>query len=224
MKREIIITKDGSHSINISNTNITYHSKYGAIQESKHIYIEAALKQLLNQKPCINIFEMGFGTGLNALLTLIEGENNKQKIYYETVEAFPLEKQFFEKLNYCEQLQKPDLQLSFLQLHNCEWQKEIPINSFFNFKKISTSFKNYIFNKTFDIIFYDAFAPRAQPELWTTEIFIKLFEALSRNGLLVTYCSKGDTQRAMQTAGFILQKLPGPLYKREILRAIKKYY
>ena len=222
MKREIIITKDGSHSINISNTNITYHSKYGAIQESKHVYIEAALKQLLNQKSCINIFEMGFGTGLNTLLTLIEAENNRQKIYYETVEEFSLEKEFFEKLNYCEQLQRQDLQLPFLQLHNCDWQKEISLTSFLDFKKTNTSLQNYIFNKTFDIIFYDAFAPRAQPELWTTEIFIKLFDALFQNGLLITYCSKSDVQRAMQAAGFVVQKLPGPLYKREILRAIKK--
>jgi len=222
VKREIIITKDGSHSINISNTNITYHSKYGAIQESKHVYIEAALKQLLNQKSCINIFEMGFGTGLNTLLTLIEAENNRQKIYYETVEEFSLEKEFFEKLNYCEQLQRQDLQLPFLQLHNCDWQKEISLTSFLDFKKTNTSLQNYIFNKTFDIIFYDAFAPRAQPELWTTEIFIKLFDALFQNGLLITYCSKSDVQRAMQAAGFVVQKLPGPLYKREILRAIKK--
>jgi len=220
MKREIFITQDRSHSINIVGTNITYHSKYGAIQESKHIYIEAALKQLLNKKTCINIFEMGFGTGLNALLTL--AEDSRQKIYYETVEAFPLEKQIFEKLNYCEQIQKPGLQLNFLKLHNCEWQKEIFINPLFDFKKINTSFQNYIFKKKFDIIFYDAFAPTAQPELWATETFIKLFDALSQNGLLVTYCSKGDAQRAMQAAGFIVQKLPGPLYKREILRAVKK--
>jgi len=224
MKREVFITQDGSHSINIIDANITYHSKYGAIRESKHIYIEAALKQLLNKKPCIHIFEMGFGTGLNALLTLIAAEDSSQKIYYETVEAFPLKKQIFEKLNYCEQLQKPDLQSSFLKLHNCEWQKEISVNPFFDFKKINISFQNYIFNKPFDIIFYDAFSPGAQPELWATEIFIKLFDALSQNGLLVTYCSKGDAQRAMQAAGFIVEKLPGPLYKREILRAVKKYY
>ena len=222
MKREIFITQDHSHSINIIGTNITYHSKYGAIRESKHIYIEAALKQLLNKKSCINIFEMGFGTGLNALLTLAEAEDSSQKIYYETIEAFPLEKQIFEKLNYCEQLIRPDLKSSFLKLHNCEWQKEISVNPFFDFKKINTSFQNYIFSKHFDIIFYDAFAPGAQPELWTTEIFIKLFDALSQNALLVTYCSKGDTKRAMQAAGFVVQKLPGPLYKREILRAVKK--
>lgn len=222
MKREIFITQDHSHSINIIGTNITYHSKYGAIQESKHIYIEAALKQLLHKKSCINIFEMGFGTGLNALLTLIAAADCRQKIYYETVEAFPLEKKFFEKLNYCKELKRPDMQSLFLKLHNCEWQKEILVNSFFDFKKINASFQNYIFSKPFDIIFYDAFAPGTQPELWAKEIFTKLFDALSQNGLLVTYCSKGDTKRAMQAAGFAVEKLPGPLYKRQILRAVKK--
>jgi tRNA U34 5-methylaminomethyl-2-thiouridine-forming methyltransferase MnmC len=222
MKREIIITEDGSHSIAIEQTTITYHSRYGAIRESKHVYIEAGLKKLLNQKSCINIFEMGLGTGLNALLTLIHAEQNNQKIYYQTIDEQFLEKQFFEKLNYCQQLEKPGLQSTFIELHNCESEKEILINSFFSFKKSQTSLQNYSFNKSFDIIFYDAFAPRAQPELWTAEIFTKLFTALNPNGLLVTYCSKGSVQRAMQAAGFVVEKLPGPPHKREILRAIKK--
>jgi tRNA U34 5-methylaminomethyl-2-thiouridine-forming methyltransferase MnmC len=222
MKREIIITQDGSHSIVIDQTNITYHSRYGAIQESKHVYIESGLKKLLNQKPCINIFEMGFGTGLNALLALISAEENNQKIHYQTIDEHFLENQLLEKLNYCEQLARLDLKSTFIQLHNCESEREICISSFFSFKKSQASLQNYIFNKYFDIIFYDAFAPRAQPELWTKEIFTKLFAALNQNGFLVTYCSKGDVQRAMQAAGFMIEKLPGPTHKREILRAIKK--
>ena len=222
MERRIIVTEDGSHSIAIEQTNITYHSKYGAIWESKHVYTEAGLKQLLNKKPCINIFEMGFGTGLNALLTLIDAEENAQQIYYETIDEFPLEKKLFEKLNYCEQLQRTTVKSIFDQLHNGEWEKEIIVSPFFCFKKNQISLLNYIFNKEFDIIFYDAFAPQAQPELWTEEIFTKLYAGLNSNGLLVTYCSKGDVQRAMRSAGFIVEKLPGPPHKREILRAIKK--
>ncbi|HSZ86475.1 MAG TPA: tRNA (5-methylaminomethyl-2-thiouridine)(34)-methyltransferase MnmD [Puia sp.] len=222
MKREIIITEDGSHSIAIDQTNITYHSRYGAIRESKHVYIESGLKRLLNQKSCVNIFEMGFGTGLNSLLTLISADENKQKIYYETIDEHFLEDQLFEKLNYCERLERPDLRSTFIELHNCESEKEILINSFFSFKKSQVPLQNYIFNKLSDIIFYDAFAPRAQPELWTEEIFTKLFAALNPNGMLVTYCSKGSVQRAMQAAGFVVEKLPGPPHKREILRAIKK--
>jgi tRNA U34 5-methylaminomethyl-2-thiouridine-forming methyltransferase MnmC len=222
MKREIFITQDGSHSIAIEQTNITYHSRYGAIQESRHIYIESGLKKLLDQKPCINIFEMGFGTGSNALLTLISAEENNQKIYYETIDEYFLEDQLVEKLNYCEQLERPDLRSVFDQLHNCGSEKEILINPFFSFKKINTSLQNFIFSRSFDIIFYDAFAPSAQPELWTQEIFTKLFSAVNSNGSLVTYCSKGNVKRAMQAAGFVVEHLPGPPHKREILRAIKK--
>jgi tRNA U34 5-methylaminomethyl-2-thiouridine-forming methyltransferase MnmC len=222
MKREIIITQDGSHTIAIEQTNITYHSRYGAIQESKHVYIQSGLKKLLDQKPCINIFEMGFGTGLNALLTLISAVENDQKIYYETIDEYFLEDQLLEKLNYCEHLERPDLRSTFIQLHNCEQGKEVSINSFFSFKKINTSLQDFIFSRSFDIIFYDAFAPRAQPELWTEEIFTKLFAALDPNGSLVTYCSKGSVKRAMQAAGSIVEHLPGPPHKREILRAVKK--
>jgi tRNA U34 5-methylaminomethyl-2-thiouridine-forming methyltransferase MnmC len=222
MKREMIITKDGSHSIAIDQINVTYHSRYGAIQESKHVYIEAGLKPLLNQKPCINIFEMGFGTGLNALLTLITAEENNQEIHYETIDESILENQLTEKLNYCEQLERPRLKSTFIQLHDCEQKKEILISPFFSFKKINIRLQNYIFSKSFDIIFYDAFAPRAQPELWTEEIFTKLFAALNSKGFLVTYCSKGSVQRTMQAAGFVIEKLPGPPNKREILRAMKK--
>jgi tRNA U34 5-methylaminomethyl-2-thiouridine-forming methyltransferase MnmC len=221
MKRQIIITEDGSHSIAIEQTNITFHSRYGAIRESEHVYMDAGLKQLLHKKSSLNIFEMGFGTGLNALLTLIHAEKANQKIYYETVDNFPLETGFFEKLNYCEQLNRPELKPLFFQLHHSKWNQEISIGFFFTIKKMNTMLQPYVFNKTFDIIFYDAFAPNAQPELWTEEIFKKLFSALSQNGLLLTYCSKGIVQRAMRAAGFVVEQLPGPPHKREILRARK---
>jgi tRNA U34 5-methylaminomethyl-2-thiouridine-forming methyltransferase MnmC len=222
MKREIILTQDGSHTINFCEWNATYHSKYGAIQESMHVYINAGLKQLLNRRSLIKVFEMGFGTGLNVLLTLREAEINQQRIYYETIEQFPLEKMLFEKLNYCEQLQRMDLKPAFEQLHYCEWNKEINISPFFTFKKMHTPVQNYEFGQKINIIYYDAFSPAAQPELWAKEIFEKLFANLQPQGLLLTYCSKGDVRRAMQTTGFITEKLPGPPHKREILRAIKK--
>ena len=133
-----------------------------------------------------------------------------------------LEKATFEQLNYCQQLNRLDSKSIFIQLHNCESKREILINSLFTFKKINVSLQDYVFSKPFDIIFYDAFAPRAQPELWTEEIFTKLFDALNSNGSLVTYCSKGNVQRAMQAARFIVEHLPGPPHKREILRAVKE--
>jgi tRNA U34 5-methylaminomethyl-2-thiouridine-forming methyltransferase MnmC len=221
MKREIIMTKDGSHSIGISQTNITFHSRYGAIQESKHVFIEAGFNQFRGQKPSIHILEMGFGTGLNVLLTLMEASRAKQTVYYETIEEFPLERELFEPLNYCWQLERPDLQTVFLQLHRCPWEQRLAITPFFSFKKIQAPFQTYTGNQSFDIIFYDAFAPQAQPELWTMENFVKISGLLRQNGLLVTYCSKGEVQRAMRAAGFTIEKLHGPPHKREIIRAVK---
>jgi tRNA U34 5-methylaminomethyl-2-thiouridine-forming methyltransferase MnmC len=222
MKREMIITADQSHSVMISGTSMTYHSRYGAIRESMHIYIDSGLAGLLNRKSLIHIFEMGFGTGLNALLTFIAAASCNQSIYYETVDEFPLEKEIFEKLNYCEQLKRPDLHLFFQQMHEARWQKEVRITPFFTLKKCENSIQDYQFEKTFDIVFYDAFAPGAQRELWTNQLFTKIFSALSPGGLLLTYCSKGDVRRAMEASGFRVYKLPGPPGKREILKGVRE--
>jgi tRNA U34 5-methylaminomethyl-2-thiouridine-forming methyltransferase MnmC len=222
MKREMIITADQSHSVMISGTNVTYHSRYGAIRESRHVYIESGLAELLNTKPLIHIFEMGFGTGLNALLAYIAAASCDKYIYYETIDELPLEKEIYEKLNYCEQLKRPDLNLLFQQMQEILWQKAIRITPFFTLKKCRASFQDYEFQKNFDIIFYDAFGPGAQPELWTKEVFTKLFSALSPGGLLLTYCSKGDVRRAMEAAGLRVHKLPGPPGKREILKGVRE--
>jgi tRNA U34 5-methylaminomethyl-2-thiouridine-forming methyltransferase MnmC len=222
MKRRIFVTGDGSHSISDEDRQVTYHSKYGAIQESKHVFIESGIKKLAEEKSTIDIFEMGFGTGLNALLTLLQTEICHQAIYYETIELFPLQKIYYERLNYCRMLNREDLERKFQNLHQCAWDEEVIIGPYFRFKKVNKSLLDHIFNKPFDIIFYDAFAPLAQPELWTKEIFEKLFVALLPGAALTTYCSKAEVQRNMKAAGFIIEKLPGPLHKREILRAVKK--
>jgi tRNA U34 5-methylaminomethyl-2-thiouridine-forming methyltransferase MnmC len=221
MNRQVIITGDGSHSIEIPEWQVTYHSKYGAIQESLHVFIEAGLKVLPKQKPAIPVFEMGFGTGLNALLTLIEAEKNKQSVYYETIEKFPLEERFISSLNYCTQLKKPELQTVFEKLHYCKWNEPITINPGFVFRKIKMDLTVYSFHQSFDLIYYDAFDPKFQPELWTTSIFEKLFQKLEPGGILITYCARGDVRRAMMATGFNVYKLPGPMGKREIIRAIK---
>jgi len=221
MQRKIITTGDGSHSIEVSGKNEFYHSKFGAIQESLHVYIGAGLKPLLNTNLAIRIFEMGFGTGLNVLLTLIEAERHQQKIYYETIELFPLEASLAKALNYCEQLQRKDLQEIFEQFHACEWGKQIIITSCFSFKKIKADLTDYPLPDFTNLIYYDAFDPNAQPELWQEEIFKRLFDSLYHNGILTTYCSKSMVRRAMQNAGFIVEKLPGAPGKREMIRAIK---
>ncbi len=221
MQRNLIITKDGSHTIELAAPFITYHSINGAIQESQHVFIDAGLKPLSGTKETICVFEMGFGTGLNALLTLVQAELHQQKIYYETIEAFPLEEDIITQLNYCEQLQQPDLKNIFIQLHAAAWEKEIPITAFFVLRKTRTSLINHSSSQLFNLIYYDAFAPAVQPELWTPEIFQQLFNMMSPGGILVTYSSKGSVRRAMQAAGFIVEKLTGAAGKREMIRAVK---
>ncbi len=220
LKKEIIVTKDGSHTITIPQLNVTYHSVHGAIQESKHVFIEAGLRYLINQlsNQPINLFEMGFGTGLNAFLTAIEAGKMGTIIHYTAVETSPLSLSEASGLNYSDLLGHPDL---FQQLHGCRWNEEMTLTNFFSITKLQASLLNLSTDKRFNLIYYDAFAPLAQPELWTKEIFEKLFSMLNKNGLLVTYCSKGDVRRAMKAAGFKVEKLPGPPGKWEMVRASK---
>jgi tRNA U34 5-methylaminomethyl-2-thiouridine-forming methyltransferase MnmC len=225
MKRLPVITKDGSHTISIPEMNVTYHSIHGAIQESMHVFINAGLLPIwpLSGGPIdeVRVFEMGFGTGLNALLTLIDAEERKQPVYYYSVELFPLNNEEVKQLNYCNELQRPDLQSSFEQLHNCEWEKDVSITEHFTFHKTNNDLTGLSIDQHFNLVYYDAFAPGAQPELWTVAVFEKLYNLLLPGGILVTYCSKSDVQRAMKAAGFIIEKIPGPPGKREMLRAIK---
>lgn len=225
MQRQPIITKDGSHTISIPELNVTYHSLHGAIQESMHVFIDAGLKSLLSyfNSRDVYIFEMGFGTGLNALLTFIEAEKLNINVHYTAVELFPLQQDEIYPLNYCEQLKRPDLVPVFERLHHSEWDQGIDISSFFKFQKVKTNLFNFSSSQHFNIIYFDAFAPTAQPELWTKEIFEKLFSMLYAKGLLVTYCSKGEVRRAMLAAGFVVEKIPGPPGKREIVRCRKNH-
>jgi len=222
MQRKLILTGDGSHTISMPELNVTYHSIHGAIQESKHVFIEAGLKSLtLAEAAKLNIFEVGFGTGLNALLTIIEAEKLQKEIHYDTVEPFPLGSSETRSLNYCKQLGREELQPIFEQLHSCEWEKKVNITENFGFNKSRTNLLNLETSETFELIYFDAFAPNVQPELWTNGIFEKMFAMLEPGGILVTYCSKGDVRRAMQAAGFIVEKLPGPRGKREMTRALR---
>ena len=225
MKKEIIQTADGSHTVSIPEMNVTYHSKHGAIQESMHVFIKEGFYYQLGrpfdyrsglQPDLINIFEMGFGTGLNAFLTAIEAVNNKVRVYYVAVEASPLNGEEVMSLNYSENLKHKEW---FDALHECQWSEDIVINEYFTFRKEQTDINNYSTSQAFNIIYYDAFAPAAQPELWTERLFKKLYSMLLPGGILVTYCSKGDVRRALKSAGFGVEKIPGPPGKREMVRA-----
>ena len=221
MERVIQLTADGSHTIAIPAMQVTYHSMYGAIQESMHVFIESGLKPLLHSYQTIHIFEMGFGTGLNALLSFQCAMQHDQKIYYYAVELFPLQMNEYASLNYVAQLQNDLLQPYFIQMHESVWEKDIIIHPLFTLHKTNRSLLNLSTYQPFNLIYFDAFAPGAQRELWTQEVFEKIFCLLGENGTLVTYCSKGDVRRAMIAAGFKVEKLPGPPGKREMIRAVK---
>ncbi|MFT3947123.1 MAG: tRNA (5-methylaminomethyl-2-thiouridine)(34)-methyltransferase MnmD [Agriterribacter sp.] len=217
MEREIIVTSDGSHTIAIPAMGVTYHSVYGAIQESKHIFINAGFHAIY--QPAIHILEAGFGTGLNALLTLAAAEG--KNIHYTAIETHPLSAEEAAALNYCKRLDKPGLEKHFIQMHTCAWEQPVAISPFFTLHKINQPIQQFQPTLQFDLVYFDAFAPAAQPELWTEEIFRKMFICLGAHGRLLTYCSKGDVRRAMVSAGFTVKKLPGPPGKREILSAEK---
>jgi tRNA U34 5-methylaminomethyl-2-thiouridine-forming methyltransferase MnmC len=219
MKREIITTKDGSHTIVIPEISVAYHSHNGAVQESVHVFIEAGLRWYMStnpEVPSVRIFEMGFGTGLNAYLTAREAMDKKLHIHYTAVEQFPIAAAEALLLNYAATPAEKQL---FYQLHQSAWQQDVSVTKEFTLLKLQENLIHLAPQHPVDIIYFDAFAPSAQPELWTTEVFQKLHGMLNPGGALVTYCSKSIVRRAMQAAGFRVTKIPGPRGKREMVRA-----
>ena len=225
MKRKIITTSDGSKTIQIEEWNEQYHSIHGAINEANHVFIKHGLlfhseTILESKKREINILEIGFGTGLNAFLTAIEAEKLKLNIDYVGVEAYPVQPLEIEQLNYSE-LISPKHNKLFKKLHTINWETSETISLFFKLEKQQKLFKDISAKNKFNIIYFDAFGARVQPELWTEEIFKLMFDALQDNGILVTYSAKGSVRRAMQSVGFEVERLLGPPGKREMLRAQK---
>ncbi len=219
MKKEFFKTKDGSFTLFIPEMNETYHSKFGAVNEAKHVFIKAGLQAL--KKPEIQLLEVGFGTGLNAFLSLkyLLSDKTLKKIYYHSLEKYPLEKKFLSDLNYTSNLKEKAF---FDQLHSAEWNMPVEILPGFVLFKQQMDLQNFHSNTYYDLIYFDAFAPNKQPELWTQEIFDNLYRHMNPSGVLVTYSAKGQVRRNMQAAGFMVERLPGPPGKREMLRAVKK--
>ena len=216
MEIKIINTDDGSSSLYLPSMNETYHSKFGAQTESMHVFINAGYKQL--HKNNIHILEIGFGTGLNVFLTYKQHIYDKKTIYFETIEKFPLHKSIYTKLNFTQSTAEKSI---FYKIHESEWQKDIYIDDNFVLCKKEVDLINYNSDKHFDIIYFDAFDPAKQPELWTEDVFDKMYKLLNNNGILVTYSAKGIVRRAMQNVGFKVERIPGPPGKREMMRAIK---
>ena len=215
MQRNLIITDDGSSSIYVEKLGEHYHSHFGARQESEHIFINSALKQV--DKSEINILEYGFGTGLNALLSLEYTMNNGININYTSIEKYPVTSEEYLKLNFGV---KENL---FLKLHETEWGISNIINDNFSIHKVNLDFREFNSkNMMFDVVFFDAFAPDVQPYLWSEEIFRFIYSAMNIGGVLTTYTVKGSIRRLLKSVGFDVEKIPGPPGKREITRAWKK--
>jgi tRNA U34 5-methylaminomethyl-2-thiouridine-forming methyltransferase MnmC len=220
MERILEATADGSHTISIPELQVTYHSKHGAVQESMHVFIEAGLRYKMQSSPgALTILEMGFGTGLNALLSLLEAEG--RKIWYESLEAYPVSLEMALQLNYAALLKKQDAVEHFKAMHLAAWNEWVNVTPEFYLYKRETALEAFHPTGNYDIVYFDAFAPTAQPELWTESVFKKLFDNMKPGGILVTYCSKGIVRRAMQAAGFSIEKIPGPPGKREMVRVTK---
>jgi tRNA U34 5-methylaminomethyl-2-thiouridine-forming methyltransferase MnmC len=256
---EFKLSGDGSHTLFVPSLNEHYHSTFGAIAESRHIFINAGLNFVRQSSSSINILEIGFGTGLNALLTFNETIYQKLKIDYTAIELYPLSEEIYSKLNYPEYIPVTDglirrlketsqhlvvgdenktastetsqlaqMNLSqdlirevFIKMHSCDWNRKITISDQFSLSKIHSSLEDYLpDNQYYDLIYFDAFGPDVQPEMWTLEVFKKMAFALKPGGVLVTYSTKGTVKRNLKEAGFRIEKLPGPMGKREILRGI----
>ena len=220
MHRSILKTADLSNTIYLKELDETFHSTNGALQESIHVFIHAGFDEIIKRKKKITIFEMGYGTGLNAILTFIESTINNIEVSYTSIEAYPLEKKLMDELDF-KNLIEIEFHPFFDKIQESKWNETCSINDIFSLEKIHTKFEDYDFDSTFDLVYFDAFAPDKQPELWTEEIFKRIFDNMNEGGIIVTYSAKGEVRRCMQRAGFTVERLSGPIGKREMLRARK---
>lgn len=218
MKRKVVDSEDGSSTLFVPELNEHYHSVHGAIQESLHIFIRAGV-EFYGQKD-IHILEAGFGTGLNAYLTLVYASQHKTRVTYHSVEKYPLTPAEASQLNYMKLIdfEQPEL---FSVLHECPWDKECEISPYFKLYKHSGDFATAVFSSLFDIVFFDAFNPDVQPRLWEENTLTRFSGALKPEGIFITYCVKGIVKQALRNLGLSVKRLPGPPGKREMLRATK---
>ena len=229
---EIQITEDGSHTLFSEMAGQTYHSSHGAVQESRHIFIDAALAKAQNDmgNARLSVLEIGFGTGLNALLTAQWARDNGVKIEYTTIELYPLAEEVYRELNYGRLLGDEEL---FLRLHEAKWDAGfVQVGENFAIRKCKSDIVEWLNSQqstvdgqrmgVYDVVYFDAFSPDAQSELWSEEVFRNVYALMREGGVMTTYCAKGDVRRAMLAAGFRVEKLQGPPGKRHILRAEKE--
>ncbi|PKP29687.1 MAG: SAM-dependent methyltransferase [Bacteroidetes bacterium HGW-Bacteroidetes-17] len=219
---KLVVTGDGSSTLFLEELNEHYHSTFGAIQESRHIFIEAGFKYQQKSSKQIKILEIGFGTGLNALLSLDESLKHEVQTDYCGIEPYPVKPEFVAALNYGNILKSGVLSTHFIQIHDAAWNRKIKLAPNFIFAKMKDTIENVeLPEHYFNLVYFDAFGPDVQSEIWTEKIFKKIYDSMEPGGVLVTYSVKGIVKRALKSSGFTLEKLPGPIGKREFLRASK---
>ena len=213
-------TADGSHTLFVPELDEHYHSVNGAIQESMHVFIRNGLLQLPEKKE-IRILEIGFGTGLNALLTLLHAEEKEKTIHYTSLELYPLDSEIITTLNYPSQLGRSEAATFFNALHAAPWEDETAITPHFTLLKRNADFTVCAFSDKYDLIYFDAFAPEKQPDMWEQPLFDRIAASTNEGGILTTYCAKGEVRRRLQNSGFKVNRLPGPPGKRQMIQAVK---
>lgn len=220
MKVEIVSSGDGSHTLFLPDMNETYHSLHGALTESQHVFIKMGLEVMHDDLEAVTILEVGYGTGLNAFLSLIWAEEHKKNIHFITLEPFPLSTEIVERLNYADQL--PEKWKKYFQvLHSSAWEHPVKISEYFTISKSKSKLEDFSFDQLADLIYFDAFAPNKQPEVWDLNNIEKCYSLLKSPGILVSYCAQGQFKRNLKASGFTVENLPGPPGKKEMTRGLK---
>lgn len=221
-QKRIIFSEDGSHTIELVGMNEQYHSTHGAIQESNHVYIDHGLEKVANDRKELCILEVGMGTGLNVILSWIYAKNHELKIFYQAIEAFPVVEEIWSQLNYTQKLDSTDSEEIFTKIHDSPWEEKTNLEKDFILLKMEETIQECkLPENVFDVVYFDAFNPDLEPNLWTETIFQKIYNSMKFDGILTTYSTKGIVKRALKSCGFKIEKKPGPSGKREILNAIK---
>lgn len=221
-QNEVLESHDGSHTLMSKQFGVTYHSHFGALEESLTVFLSAGYHGIrLKGATSISILEVGFGTGLNALLSLIEAESRQLPTKYTGIEAYPISTEQAKALNFVDILDRKSFRPSFEEMHTCKAESDIKQHNHFTFNKLIQKLEDFESDQMYDVIYFDAFAPSAQPELWSPEIMVKLFKLTKPGGTLVTYCAQGQFKRNLKAAGYTIEGLPGPGKKREMTRAWK---
>jgi len=221
-KIQLKTTGDGSHTLYVPELNENYHSYHGAYAEAVHVFIETGLRSAFQHFAKVNVFEVGFGTGLNATLAYEFAYKNKMPVSYTGIEKHPLDLNIIQQLNYKQFWKDSLMDKAFEKMHSYTWNELCVLDNSFDFKKIDGAVQDYLLETNYyHLIFFDAFAPDKQPDMWTVDLFKKLYDSLAPQGALVTYCAKGQFKRDLKAAGFVVETLPGPPGKREMVRGLR---